>query len=146
MKRTVAAIAAVVAAAGPASAARTDRTPPRVTIATPDGAVRVAAPAPHDVTTVAGGVADAGSGVAAVRVLYCPGGRTAGGGWTCNSTLSPSGIVIVAATVDCADAARRRCTWTAGVPAVPGSYLAFADAQDVAGNRATAGPVTVLVV
>jgi hypothetical protein len=160
MKRTLPVLAVLAALAVPAYAAPTDRKPPEVRVTTPDGATRVSAPGPaHQAflsvgtvvvvnvgaMSVAGTASDLSSGVERVTVVYCPGSRS-NGGWTCQSSLVATAPTSRAATLSCTNAARRQCTWKAAPPDLPGRYLVFAEARDLAGNRAGTGPVEILVV
>jgi hypothetical protein len=134
---TVTAVAVVPSvAAGPLSPAASptprpaasDRTPPLVAISTPGGTqVDVTQPA-----AVEGTATDRGTGVRDVAVTF----RPASGG-------APT---VVPAKASCRDASRRDCTWSAGVPAIAGTYNVTARAVDRASNAATAGPIDITVV
>ena len=143
-------LAAVLAGAGPASAAG-DRARPGVSFTTTNGSVVVSGPQEAAdaglPTTVAGRATDDVSGVKSVRVLYCSGGQQEAG-WSCGgifaSPIDP--IVTRTATVRCSSSTRRSCSWSATVPETPGSYLVFVTATDRYGRTRSAGPIQVLVV
>ena len=145
-------VMATVAALAVPAAAATDRKRPAVTFTTADNAVVVWSPAKEAAeaglpTAVRGRATDDASGIKSVRVLYCSGGRQ-GSGWTCGGVFAGpiDPIVQRAATLRCTSSTRRSCTWSAGVPETPGSYLAFATATDRFGRTRSAGPIQVVVV
>lgn len=134
-------LVAAPAAAGP------DRKPPRVTFTTPEDAVLVGPPTPTEAGQVRGRATDRRSGVRKVVVTFCPGSRTADGGWTCGSDLTdPRPIVSRRAALSCANGKKRSCDWAAPAPIHPGRWLVFAAATDRAGNERSRGPLQILVV
>lgn len=82
--------------------------------------------------TISGTAADSLAGVRKVQVTYAP-------------LLQPTKTTTVDATVSCADAARKSCTWTAAVPLI-GSLRATAVVTDRAGRTTTVTRTELLVV
>lgn len=101
-----------------------DRTAPSVMV-TVSGEVLL----PGD--TVTGTAGDDASGIAEVQVTF---------------TLLSMPSQTRAATLACADATRRSCTWTVSSPSTPGQYTVTAQATDRAGNVGNSEPANVTVV
>ena len=149
--RVMIGVVLVLGLATPAAAAQPrDRRAPAVRFTTANDDVIVAAPADTTFTRVRGTATDrGGSGVKAVRVIFCGNARRfPDGGYTCGSTwpLLPAPVSETAADLNCVDARRRLCTWSANVPLTPGHYVAIATATDRAGNKRIAKPIFVTVV
>lgn len=152
MKRFAAvavALSVAILATVPAAAATRDRTKPRVAFTTADNAVLVAvplaAPAPlAGATTVTGTATDIGGrGIRKVTVTYCANATPD----SCGSAGPVlTGVVTArAASVGCTAKNRQRCVWSTPAPATPGTYLVSATAEDMAGNRRSAGPIFITV-
>jgi hypothetical protein len=103
--------------------------PLAVDLNAPSGAVGTIA---SGATTVTGTAADSLAGVRTVEVTFTP-------------TTSGPTAATTAATVTCAGADRRSCTWTVGAPTAPGTWSVSAVITDRAGRTTTvtgAGTIT----
>ena len=106
---------------------RADRTPPAVTITTPPGTHLALA----SNASVAGTAADDESGVRRVDVAFTDG-----------SGLKHTKM----AALSCGDTGEERCTWSADVPDVVGTYTVAAVASDRAANSSRAKPIVLSVI
>lgn len=105
----------------------TDQAAPEITLTTEPGAVfGIAEPA-----AVLGTAEDSGEGIEKVLVTFSP---AAGSDQT------------VTADLDCSDASRRSCSWSAEAPALIAAYTVTAEAFDRAGNTSPGKSVDIAVV
>jgi hypothetical protein len=108
-------------------AASVDTTSPTISVSTEPGTVfGVTEPA-----NVIGVVKDAGTGIEKVLVRFAPG---------------TGSLQTVTAKMQCQDATRRDCGWSAAIPATVADYTVTAVAIDRAGNETSSKAIDVTVV
>jgi hypothetical protein len=140
---------ALAPVAGAAGTPETDSAKPRVSFSTGDRAILVGAVAGSEWTELRGTATDlGGSGVGAVSLTYCANAWKSDHGMGCGSSPVPTvgALFVRDASVVCAGAHRRRCTWAAPAPQQPGQYLVVATATDASGNRRSTRPLFITVV